>query len=77
MRKPEGRRPLGNRRIIFKWIFRNRMGAWAIMSWLSVARSVCTCIYGNEFSGSIECGEIFYCLKTVGFSITTLVPGVI
>ena len=24
---------------------------------------MCTCIYGTEFSGSIECGKIFDCLK--------------
>jgi hypothetical protein len=40
--------------IILRWIFRVLGTGW---SWLRIGRGAGTWEYGNEFSGSIKCGE--------------------
>ena len=62
VRKPEGKRPLGNpgvdERIILKWTLRKWDGvAWTVLIWLRIGTGVGTCACGNEPSGSIKCGE--------------------
>ena len=46
-------------RIILRWVFMKwDVGVWTGSSWLRRERQVAgTCESGNEFSGSIKCGE--------------------
>jgi len=69
MKKPEGKRPLGDPgvggRIILRWIFRNwDVGAWTVSSWLRTGTGgghLCECC--NAPSSSIKCGEFLDSLK--------------
>jgi len=54
-----------NGRITLKWTFRKwYVGAWTGLSWLRIGEVAGTCEYGNEYSGSIKCGEFFDSLRT-------------
>jgi hypothetical protein len=60
--KPEGRRPLGRPRRRWedniKWnCERLDGGAWTGLIWLRMGQVAGSCVYGDEPSGSIECGE--------------------
>jgi hypothetical protein len=45
-------------RIILKWIFeRLGVGAQTGLIWLRIERGGGSCVYGDEPSGSIKCGE--------------------
>jgi len=44
-------------RINLRWIFRGwHEGAWTGLIWLRIGRG--TCGHGNEYSGSIQCGNL-------------------
>ena len=60
--KPEGKRPLGRPRR--RWEDNIKMdleevgcGVWTGSSWLRIAHVAGNCEWGNEASGSIQCGE--------------------
>jgi hypothetical protein len=45
-------------RIIIGWIFRKwDVGLWSGSSWLWIGTGGVTCVYGNEPSVSVKCGE--------------------
>jgi hypothetical protein len=56
MEKPEGKRPLGRPRHTLEDNFKADLqeGGCEGMDWIELAG---TCKCGNEFSGSIKCGE--------------------
>ena len=52
-------------RIILRWIFRNwGVGLWTGSSWFRIVTGRGTCDCGDEYSGSIKCGEFLDLLQT-------------
>jgi len=57
--------PVVDGRIILRCIFKEwEVTAWTGSSWLRIGTGGGTCDFGNEPSGSINCGEFLDCLKT-------------
>jgi hypothetical protein len=46
-----------DRRLIFRWIFRNRDGAWTGLIWLRIGQMADSGECGNELPVSIKCEE--------------------